>query len=137
MLTPTYTLLTFYIIFLKEEENEIQQRLLIGREIYTHEITISQVAEKHGINRYTARDYMREYRDINNLEPMSDEKEELIILKEKKISKYEDLKDMTKEQLIDEVIKARVGEERAKKGCIVKGDGQEKEFIISEDASSK
>lgn len=114
-----------------------EQRLLIGREIYTHEITISQAAEKYGINRYTARDYMREYRDINNLEPMSDGNEELIILKEKKISKYEDLKDMTKEQLIDEVIKARVGEERAKKGYIVKGGGQEKEFIISEDASSK
>ena len=114
-----------------------EQRLLIGREIYTHEITIYQAAEKYGINRYTARDYMREYRDINNLEPMSDGKEELIILKEKKISKYEDLKDMTKEQLIDEVIKARVGEERAKKGYIVKGGGQEKEFIISEDANSK
>ena len=118
-----------------------EQRLLIGREIYSHEITISQAAEKYGItisqaaekygiNRYTARDYMREYRDINNLEPMSDGKEELIILKEKKISKYEDLKDMTKEQLINEVIKARVGEERAKKGYIVKGGGQEKEFIL-------
>lgn len=114
-----------------------EQRLLIGREIYTHEITISQAAEKYGINRYTARDYMREYRDINNLEPMSDGKEELIILKEKKISKYEDLKDMTKDQLIDEVIKARVGEERAKKGYIVKGGGQGKEFITSEDANSK
>ena len=126
-------------MLLKEEKLKYnkEQRLLIGREIYSHEITISQAAEKYGINRYTARDYMREYRDINNLEPMSDGKEELIILKEKKISKYEDLKDMTKEQLIDEVIKARVGEERAKKGYIVKGGGQEKEFIISEDASSK
>lgn len=44
---------------------------------------------------------------------------------------------MTKDQLIDEVIKARVGEERAKKGYIVKGGGQEKEFITLEDVNLK
>ena len=49
-----------------------EQRLLIGREIYTHTITISQATNKYGINPYTARAYMREYRDINGLEPMSD-----------------------------------------------------------------
>ena len=47
-----------------------EQRLLIGREIYTHQISLNHAAEKYGINRYTARDYMREYRDTNNLEPM-------------------------------------------------------------------
>lgn len=59
-------------MLLKEEKLKYnkEQRLLIGREIYSHEITISQAAEKYGINRYTARDYMREYRDINNLEPI-------------------------------------------------------------------
>ena len=114
-----------------------EQRLLIGREIYTHTITISQAANKYGINPYTARAYMREYRDINNLESMSDRSKEFEIIKKEKVSKYEDLKEMTKDQLIDEVIKARIGEERAKKGYIVKGGGQEKEFITLEDVNSK
>lgn len=80
---------------------------------------------------------MREYRDINGLEPMSNGSKEFEIIKKEKLSKYEDLKEMTKDQLIDEVIKARVGEERAKKGYIVKGGGQEKEFINLNNLNSK
>ncbi len=114
-----------------------EQRLQIGKEIYTHEITIREAAEKYKVNRYTARDYMREYRDLNQLEPMSDTKEEFKILKSKRRAKYEDLQEMSREQLIDEVIKARVAEERAKKGYIVKGGGQDKEFITSKDANLK
>ena len=100
-----------------------EQRLLIGREIYSHELTLAQAAEKYQINPYTARDYMREYRDINHLEPMSDGSE--------------DLQQMSKDELINEVIKARVAEERAKKGYLVKGDGQEKEFITSNNVNLK
>ena len=37
--------------------------------------------------------------------------------------------DMSKEELIDELIKARTNEERAKKGYTVKGVGANKEFI--------
>ena len=50
-----------------------EQRLLIGREICTHTITISQAAEKYGINRYTAR-------DVNGLEPMSNGSKALLKL---------------------------------------------------------
>ena len=57
-----------------------EQRLLIGSEIYKHIITISQVSNKYGINPYTSRAYMREYRDINNLEPMSDGSKALLKL---------------------------------------------------------
>lgn len=114
-----------------------EQRLLIGREIYSHELTLAQAAEKYQINPYTARDYMREYRDINHLDPMSDGSEELLILRKQKTSKYEDLQQMSKDELINEVIKARVAEERAKKGYLVKGDGQEKEFITSNNVNLK
>ena len=50
-----------------------EQRLLIGREIYSHEITISQAAEKYGINPYTAS-------DINSPEPMSNGSKALLKL---------------------------------------------------------
>ena len=101
-----------------------EERLQIGREIYLKEITANEAAKKYQINRYTARNYMREYRDENHLEPMSDGSEELKILKEVHRKRYADLEGMSKEQLIDEVIKARVEVERAKKGYSVKGDGQ-------------
>ena len=51
--------------------------------------------------------------------------------------KYEDLESMSKDQLINEVIKARVEAERAKKGYAVKGGGQEKEFISLSDLNTK
>lgn len=108
-----------------------EERLQIGKEIYTHEISISAAANKYNVNPYTARDYMREYRDTNNLPPMDDGAEELKIIRSKKKEKIDlsKLNEMTKDELIDEVIKAKVETERAKKGYAVKGGGQEKEFI--------
>lgn len=114
-----------------------EERLQIGKEIYTHSIFISEAANKYDINPYTARDYMREYRDINHLPPMDDGRDQLIILQKKNRSKYEDLEDMTKSELIDEVIKARVEAERAKKGYFVEGDGQGKVFKNIKEMNSK
>ena len=114
-----------------------EERMQIGREIYTHEITISEATEKYGVNWYTARSYMRQYRDINKLPPMSDGQEELKAINKNKKKKYEDLESMSKNQLINEVIKARVEAERAKKGYAVKGGGQEKEFINLSDLNTK
>lgn len=114
-----------------------EERMKIGREIYTHEITISEATEKYGVNGYTARSYMRQYRDINKLPPMSDGQEELRAIHKNKKKKYEDLESMYKDQLINEVIKARVEAERAKKGYAVKGGGQEKEFINLSDLNTK
>ena len=42
------------------------------------------------------------------------------------ISHYER---MSREELIEEVMKARIEAERAKKGYLVKGDGQKKVFV--------
>lgn len=58
---------------------------------------------------------MRQYRDLNNLPPMSNGQEELKAINKNKKKKYEDLESMSKDQLINEVIKARVEAERAKK----------------------
>ena len=114
-----------------------EERMQIGREIYTHEITISEATEKYGVNWYTARSYMRQYRDINKLPPMSDGQEELKAINKNKKKKYEDLESMSKDQLINEVIKARVEAERAKKGYTVKGDGPTKEYIILNNENTK
>lgn len=73
-----------------------EERLHIGREIYTHELTIGQTAEKHQINNFTAIDYMRLYRDSNNLGPMDDYGEEFKLVQNKKKGKVLCHEDMIK-----------------------------------------
>ena len=46
-----------------------EQRLDIGKRIYDGELSRYEAAEEYGISDLTARDYMRQYRDINNLPP--------------------------------------------------------------------
>lgn len=92
-----------------------EERLEIGKEVYNKEISINQAAIKYNINPYTVRDYMREYREINNLKVMKK------IAKENNIT---DLNQLSKEKLIDELIKAKIDVERAKKGYQVLGGGR-------------
>lgn len=120
----------------------LEERLEIGRQIYSHQLTVNEAAVKYDINHYTARDYMRYYRDKNNLPAMNSlyAKSQVPASTEpkpKKYVKYDDLESLSKEELIDEVIKARVEAERTKKGYKVKGDGQEKEFINLNNMNSK
>lgn len=120
----------------------LEERLEIGRQIYSHQLTVNEAAVKYDINHYTARGYMRYYRDKNNLPAMNSlyAKSQVPASTEpkpKKYVKYDDLESLSKEELIDEVIKARVEAERTKKGYKVKGDGQEKEFINLNNTNSK
>jgi len=119
------------------------QQLAIGKEIYDGVLKLGQASGKYNINYYTARDYYRMYREINNLESPfiqgKNAKKNNIpfeVRKEKK-AKYEDLLEMNKGELMREVVKARVETERAKKGYTVKGDGQTKEYIILSNENSK
>jgi transposase len=111
----------------------LEQRLSIGREIYTHELSVNEAAIKYEINSYTARDYMRFYRTKNGLPLMAtnepDPNSKKQSLKNMNYNNYSDLEFLSKEELIDEIIKARVEAERSKKGYEVKGGGVEKEFI--------
>lgn len=111
----------------------IEQRLEIGKQIYCNTISSYAAAAKYGINASTARDYMRLYRDKNNLPPknhvFNEPVDDVKLIKDHKQIDYSDLESLTKSQIIDELIKARVDAERAKKGYTVKGGGREKEFI--------
>ena len=50
----------------------LEKRLEIGRKIYTRQISIAEATEKYELNNYTSRDYVRLYRDKNNLPPMNE-----------------------------------------------------------------
>ena len=111
-----------------------EEQLAIGKEIYDGRFTIGEAAIKYDVNYYTARDYYRYYRDYNNLpSPFSrgrPERSKEVTQKIVKSLNYDELKELSNEQLIKEVIKARVEAERAKKGYEVKGDGRTKEYSI-------
>lgn len=107
----------------------LEHQLEIGKEIYTRQLTISEAAIKYEINIYTARDYMRMYRDKNQLPARNENPNNPKPIMKKNTIDYDDLSNLSKEELIDEVIKARVETERAKKGYTVKGGGAEKEYI--------
>ena len=100
-----------------------EERLDIGRRIYSGEISRYEAAEQYGISEQTARDYMRLYRDVNQLPPKSGKKAIPAPSFQKAPAGMEDLQSMTKEQLIQELVKARIAEARLKKGYEVKGDG--------------
>lgn len=101
-----------------------EERLDIGRRIYEGELSRYQAAETYGISEMTARDYMRLYRDTNQLPAKRPTKAMLQAASfQSAPANMEDLKSMTKDQLIQELMKARITEARLKKGYEVKGDG--------------
>ena len=101
-----------------------EERLDIGRRIYEGELNRYQAAEEYGINDQTARRYMRLYRDTNRLPTKGGKKTSgKVVTFQTSPAGLEELKSMSKEQLIQEVVKARIAETRLKKGYEVKGDG--------------
>lgn len=101
-----------------------EERLDIGRRIYTGELSRYEASEKYGININTARDYMRLYRDIYDL-PAKRGTPKNYAARQTSTSaaSLEELESMSKEELIRELIMARINEARLKKGYEVKGDG--------------
>ena len=104
-----------------------EQRLDIGRRIYDGEIDCYQAAEQYDINHYTARDYMRMYRDTNQLPKKTKTKSNnnsiSTISTSNNQATLQEYQDMSKEELIQALIRARITEARLKKGYEVKGDG--------------
>ena len=101
----------------------LEERLEIGRRVYDGEISRYEAAEQYGINDQTARNYMRMYRDANQLPAKQGKRTGSSLLFKDDRAGMEDFEAMTKEELIHELIKARITEARLKKGYEVKGDG--------------
>ena len=101
-----------------------EERLDIGRRIYEGEMTRYQAAEVYGISDQTARDYMRLYRNVNQLPAKRGKKATVKAPSfQNAPANVDELESMSKEQLIQELVKARIAEARLKKGYEVKGDG--------------
>lgn len=108
-----------------------EERLDIGRRIYDGEISKYTAADEYGISGNSARDYIRLYRDTNQLPPKNQKEPGTKRLPAPKAPEtMEDFESMTREELIHELIIARINEARLKKGYMVKGDGPDKEYIL-------
>ena len=115
-----------------------ENRLDIGRRIYEGEITRYQAAEEYGISEQTARNYMRMYRDVNQLPPKRYTRKSIQAPSFKSApAGLEEFEAMTKEELIQELVKARITEARLKKGYMVKGDGPDREYILLDSKNIK
>lgn len=106
-----------------------EERLEIGRRIYTGELTLAGAATEYDINYYTARDYLRLYKasiGVSIPDKYRHKRGRSDTLKS--TADWIRYEGMNRDELIDEIIKAKVNEARAKKGYEVKGDGRFKEF---------
>ena len=117
-----------------------EERLDIGKQIYNNEISKSDAAIKYSISEGTARHYMRLYRDVNTLPPKNRIQKDESTVKigvrssEPDLSEYES---MTKDELIKELVKSRIREQRLKKGYEVKGVGAGRTVTIFDNWNMK
>ena len=117
-----------------------EERIDIGRQVFTHEISRDAALKKYGIASTSLDRYIRLYKIENGIptETRADEypKTGFVRTNDQTID-IEAYKAMTKEELINELIRAKVNEARAKKGYEVKGDGASKEYVSLNSRNTK
>ncbi len=118
-------------VFMKYTKEE---RLDIAKRVVEHELTYSAASEQYSVSMPTIYLWIKEYKKMNNIVIDGRSGSSSSLSREKDM---EALSSMSKDQLIDEVIKARIGEERAKKGYEVKGGGQNKEYVSLRNKNTK
>ena len=117
-----------------------EDSLAIGKEVHEGLITVPEAVVKYSVSDTTITRYLAAYKDSVGI-PIDKAKKS----KSNKISTLvtnygldiSDYQDMSKEELIDELIKAKVNEARAKKGYEVKGGGESKEYVSLNSRNSK
>lgn len=112
-----------------------QEKMDIGKQLYLHEITVSEAMDKYGMGRSTAEKCLTDYKRANGI-PVKSRPTKT----SKTIASSPDMEmymSMSKEELINELILAKANELRAKKGYEVKGVGANKEFIPLNSKNSK
>jgi transposase len=108
-----------------------EQRMDIAKRVYDEDLTVAEAAAKYNLDPSTIKYYLRLYREETGLPTRTRRKENgnAILLKGQKDSGIKEYEAMSKEELIDALIMARINEARLKKGYSVKGSGVEKTYI--------
>ena len=114
-----------------------EQRIDIGRQIYTGEISKRAAMDKYDICQTTAENYVVAYKDANGIPVYRRSTGSSIKFVDTHDCDLEMYQSMSKEELIQALILSKANELRAKKGYEVKGVGQKKEFISLSNKNSK
>lgn len=119
-----------------------EERLEVGRKIHESGLTNLQAAEIFGIGEESARRYRILYEQSQGIERKPREKKTSIntaalITPGEPLSISDDYDSMTREELIEELMKSRIREARLKKGYLVKGVGVDKEYILLDNKNTK
>ena len=109
-----------------------EERLAIGKRVHDGEITRREASKEYGVTESTIKGWVAQYRESIGARKPSNKPVNNVLSNER--AAYEN---MTKEELIRELILAKANELRAKKGYEVRGVGANKEFITSDEENSK
>lgn len=109
-----------------------EKRLAIGKQVHDGELTCREASEKYGVPRRTISGWVSQYRESITERKKSKKTVNNVLSDER--AAYEN---MTKEELIRELILSKANELRAKKGYEVRGVGANKEFVTSDEENSK
>ena len=117
-----------------------EQRLDIARCVYDREMTVEEAAVKYELNPSSVKGYLRLYRAETGLPPRTHRKITRNVtqpIEDPKDSSLKEYESMSKEELIDALVMARINEARLKKGYSVKGSGVEKEYLPIDSGNTK
>ena len=120
-----------------------EERIEIGRKIHESGLSNLKAGEVFGISEETARRYRLIYEKAQGIERTPRQSrsttinEELLITPGEPLSSSIDYSSMTREELIEELMKSKIREARLKKGYLVKGVGAEKEYILLDSKNIK
>ena len=107
-----------------------EQRLDIAKRVYDGELTVEEAAVKYELNPSSVKGYLRLYRAETGLPPRTHKTGNVTQpTRDPKDSSLKEYESMSKEELIDALVMARINEARLKKGYSVKGSGVEKEYL--------
>ena len=126
-----------------------EQRIDIGRQVYTHELSRLEASQKYEVSDSSLDVYVSLYKLVSGIQTQNtrvairnktdktDKNEPKPREDTSETWDIETYRAMSKEELINELIRAKVNEARAKKGYEVRGDGANKEFISLSRKNSK
>ena len=104
-----------------------EERIDIGRRLYHRELDFYETQRNYYVSEQTLKNWIREYKqEAGIIDPN-------YIISDATLA----YSNMTKDELINELMKKDIETERLKKGYTVKGVGAKKEFVTIKDANMK
>ena len=117
-----------------------EERLILIEKMKSGEMTVKQVMKEYGMSKSAVYAWLERpipSEKTKTYTPSPNKKKVVELVKKENEIDISVYQNMTKDELIDELILAKANELRAKKGYEVRGVGANKEFIFLNNKNSK